>query len=453
MANFSLSLDLVMAVAEQLPPRDLVKLMAVNRCLYELLTPLLNRCALYPRYRKTALQYAAANGNRVLVRLLVTAPGCLLARKNDIHQTIIFVAPAEHRVEQVVDNIVLEANRLIVQDTYTFCTPLHDAVRTGRHRFLTKLLLLGVEINIHDFRGWTALHHAVWGDDLPAATLLLHHAALVDPLDSRDMSPLHFAAYVGNIDMATLLISSGADTSLRDTNGYTPIELTKKRDRPFDSLLLRHSNFSFRSSTNQTALHMASCLGDLAITVALITAGAPVTACDNFGGTALHESSAAGHPEIVEILLRHGAAVNAQDCNGTTPLHCAATEEVAIILLAHHADMKICDNRGATALDYVPFDALLYSADPAMRIRAECTPLHIAATQSSLECTRALLAKGADIDAVDEQGLTALHMAAEAGDHKMMEVLIEAGANKHARCNDGKTPQDIVDALGPSSQA
>lgn len=441
-----------MVVAEYLPPSDLANLTQVNRCFYELLTPLLNRCALHPRYRKTALQYAAANSNRILVHTLVTTASCLLARRNDIHQTIIFVAPAEHHVDQVVEDIIFEGNHLVVQDTYTFCTPLHDAVRTGQRSILTKLLLLGIEIDVHDFRGWTALHHAVWENDLPAATLLLHYGAFIDPLDSRDMSPLHFAAYVGSIEMVTLLTSSGADTSLGDINGYTPIELTKKRDHPLDSLLLRTSSATFRSSTNQTALHMASCLGDLTIVTTLIARGVSITECDNFGGTALHESSAAGYSLIVATLLHHGAAVNAQDCHGTTPLHCAATEEIAIILLANGADMKICDNRDATPLDYLPFEALLYTADPAMRAHAGRTPLHIAVAEASIECARALLAKGANIEAADEQGWTPLHMAADAGDYEMMEVLVEAGANEDARCNEGKTPKDILDALRSSSQ-
>lgn len=442
-----------MVVAEYLPPSDLANFMRVNRCLYELLTPLLNRCALYPRYRKIALQYAAINAKRALIRLLVTSANCILACRDDPHQTIIFVSPAEHHIEQVVDDIVLEGNRLIVQDTYTYCTPLHDAVRARMQTQVQRLLLLGVEIDVHDFRGWTALHHAVWENDLSTATMLIKFAAFVDPLESRDMSPLHFAAYVGNIKMVALLLSSGADTSLHDLGGYTPIELAKKRDYSLDSLLLRKSTASFRSITNQTALQMASCLGDLTIITTLIAAGVPVTASDNFGGTALHESSAAGHPEIVATLLRHGAAVNAQDSNGTTPLHCAATEEIAIILLANNADMKIYDNRGATPLDYIPFEALLHSADPAMRAGAGCTPLHIAVAQGSIECTKALLVKGADTDAADEQGWTPLHLAAEAGNFEIMDILIEAGANEDARCNEGKTPQDIFDELESDSDS
>lgn len=430
--HFPLSFDLIILVGEYLELPDLAALIRTNRCFSELLTPHLNRRALDPSHCKAALLYAAVNRNRTLVHLLATSAKCLLARRNDVYQTIIFLAPATRRIEEVVDNIILEGNRLVVQDTHTFRTPLHDAAMTAQHLVLAKLLFLGVEINIHDFRGWTPLHHAVSENDLSATGLLLQHGASVNSRNNNDMTPLHFAANTGNFEITTLLLTSGADPCLGDSEGLTPIEMTKTRNHSIDSLLLLSSDANFRSSTNQTALHMASCLGDIAIVNTLIAAGVPINARDLYDGTALHESSAAGHPLIVDTLLRHGAAVNAQDRDGTTPLHCAATEEIAIILLAHHADMNIRDNRGATPLQYAPFEALLQHAASAMMIPAERTPLNHAVTQASID----LPAQDANVEPADE------HMSTEIGDYEMAEVYVEMGKDEHAMCNDEETLQD-----------
>lgn len=443
--RFSLPFDLVVLVGEHLPLHDLAAFLRVNRCFAELLTPLLNRSALLPLRRKAALLYAAANGNRDLVHLLVTTSRCVLARKNDARMTIICMAPARHRIKDVVDEIMLQGRRLIVQDTSTFCTPLHDATRARKHTTLSALLELGAETSVHDFRGWTALHYASWENDFVAVTLLLRHGAPVNALNDDEMSPLHLSAHIGSIAITGLLLSSGADPALRDTNDHTPIELTESRDNDLDTLLLRSCGANFRSSTNQTALHMASCLGDLSLVTTLIRAGVPINTRDHFGGTALHEASAAGHPTVVSALLHHGANVNAQDCDGTTPLHCAATEDVAIALLAHNPNMAILNGCGDSALDYDTFEPILRHADPAMRMRDDRTPLHIAIVQASVECVRDLIDRGADTEAVDDQGRTPLHVAAAAGNREMMKVLLRAGANIDARNKDGKTPLEVFE--------
>lgn len=446
-SNFSLPFDLIVLVGEKLPLSDLAAFVRVNHCFAELLTPVLNRCALHPHCRKTALLYATANGNRDLVHLLITTARRLLARKNDSYLTIICMAPVKHCIEEAVDEVMLQGRHLIVQDTYTFSTPLHDAARAGQHAVLAALLSLGVDTSVHDFRGWTALHHAIWGNDSPAVTLLLRHGAPVNALDNEGMTPLHFSACLGSIAITALLLTSGADPSLRDTDGNTPIEVTGSRDHALDALLLRSSGANFRSSTNQTALHMASCLGDLTIVTSLINANVPINTHDHFGGTALHEASAAGHPAIITALLLHGAEINAQDRDGSTPLHYATTEDAAIALLAHNPDMKILDINGACALDYNPFEVILHRADPAMKVRGGFTPLHIAVAHASIGCVRDLIGRGADMEATNDHGWTPLHVAAAVGDQEMTNVLLEAGANVNARCEDGKTPIEMADSF------
>ena len=50
-----------------------------------------------------------------------------------------------------------------------------------------------------------------------------------------------------------------------------------------------------------------------------------------------------------------------------------------------------------------------------------------------------LLSANADVNAVDEDGETALYLAAEAGDSDIVKLLLDAGADVNIRNEDGET--------------
>ncbi|MEC7847070.1 MAG: ankyrin repeat domain-containing protein, partial [Gemmatimonadota bacterium] len=57
------------------------------------------------------------------------------------------------------------------------------------------------------------------------------------------------------------------------------------------------------------------------------------------------------------------------------------------------------------------------------------SPVADAAMDGDIEAVRALLTEGADVNAPQGDGMTALHWAAEAGDVEMVGMLLYAGAN------------------------
>ena len=73
------------------------------------------------------------------------------------------------------------------------------------------------------------------------------------------------------------------------------------------------------------------------------------------------------------------------------------------------------------------------------------TPLHLA---MSTECVKLLLGhKAINIDAKDEQGRTALRLAAERGlpnDMEIARLLVKSGADQEIKANDNKTPLMIA---------
>src|SRR5574341_693640 len=85
---------------------------------------------------------------------------------------------------------------------------------------------------------------------------------------------------------------------------------------------------------------------------------------------------------------------------------------------------------------------LAYGADPNARSNNDLanTPIHAAAAggSKSLDALRALLANGADVNATQHGGYTALHAAAQNGDRAMVDLLLTRGANPSIKSTDGR---------------
>ncbi len=142
--------------------------------------------------------------------------------------------------------------------------------------------------------------------------------------------------------------------------------------------------------------------------------------------------------------------INAQDSQGKTALHWAVSDahmssDVAKVLLQSGADPNITDNRGWTpvhwALNYNRDDLVLllgeFGADMDVAYEDGHTPLHHA--WSNLELTKLLIKAGANVNATDTHGWTALHYAFLNGKHAVVDELISAGADVNVTDSNGWT--------------
>jgi len=130
---------------------------------------------------------------------------------------------------------------------------------------------------------------------------------------------------------------------------------------------------------------------------------------DKRGATPLMYAAATGSIEAMTLLLNAGADVNAKNDFDATPLIWAAGDP---------AKSRLIIERGANVNG---------------RSKQGRMPLMMAARrEGNSQLLRFMLAKGADPDAKDGRGNTALMHAAQAGDVKMMRVLTERGADVNA---------------------
>jgi uncharacterized protein len=141
----------------------------------------------------------------------------------------------------------------------------------------------------------------------------------------------------------------------------------------------------------------------------------------------VHEAAAIGDVERLRELLDEDAALaSAWSEDGFTPLHFAAFfghPEAAKLLVERGADLDARSTNEQFALD--------------------AAPLHSASAAGQLEVCRVLLDAGADVNAVQHGGYTALLDAAANGNDELVEFLLERGADRTARLDDGRTFYDL----------
>ena len=107
---------------------------------------------------------------------------------------------------------------------------LNDAktlnVKNDHMKIFIKLLGLGVDVNVHDFAGFTPLHHCVsaMGNEVTfkMAERLLKAGAKVNAKNRFGETPLANVAMTTHYDAVELLLKHGGDPYIRDNDGAFP---------------------------------------------------------------------------------------------------------------------------------------------------------------------------------------------------------------------------------------
>lgn len=220
------------------------------------------------------------------------------------------------------------------------------------------------------------------------------------------------------------------------------------------------SDVNAQQSDGTTALLYAAHQGDLPLVSALLQAGADVSHSNAYGTSPIAEAAQLGSVEILETLLNNGADANWTNPEGETPLLVVARAgnlPAAKLLLEHGADIHAKESWGgqnaimwATAQRQPEMMSLLIANGADVdehgvgriwnrRITSEprpkdmnkggFTPLLYAAREGCIECVNILVEAGADLDATDPDGVTALNLALINLHFDTAAALIEAGAN------------------------
>src|SRR5262245_15668755 len=101
--------------------------------------------------------------------------------------------------------------------------PLADAAEKKDRAKVAALLKKDVDVNASQADGMTALHWAVFHDDLPTATLLVKAGASAKVGNRYDVTPLSLACTNGNTEIVELLLKAGADPDTTLRGGETAL--------------------------------------------------------------------------------------------------------------------------------------------------------------------------------------------------------------------------------------
>jgi uncharacterized protein len=372
-------------------------------------------------------------------------------------------------------------------------TPLSLACTNGSAAMIDKLLKAGEDPNaVISEMGDTALMLAARTGKPDAVKVLLDHGADANKTNSEGQTPLMWAVAEKNAAAAKVLIDHGADVNAQTHKLPPPSMFQTIFSAPFPA-------------GGMTALLYAARQNDLESAKILVTAGANVKENAADGSSPLLVAVINEHYALGKYLLEQGADPNATDDKGRGPLYAAidmrnlewstrpappekdTLSDLDLInaLLDHGANpnarltKKIplrgqpsFDGRWANAIGATPFWRAAQSddvtvmkllkdrgADPLIATKDNTTPLMVAAGVgwsdgqshgSQADAPQALklcLEWGGDVNAVNDEGYTALHGASFRGANEVVQFLVDHGAKMDVKSKEGRMPVNMAEGM------
>jgi ankyrin repeat protein len=224
----------------------------------------------------------------------------------------------------------------------------------------------------------------------------------------------------GDVGAVQHLLQNGVNVDSQDQKSRTPLVLVAARERtPIMELLIKAGALT-NGLNRKMPLSSAAMHGQVKSVRVLISYGAKVNKMDHARYPPRHSAVMVGHLAAIQLLLNHKAQQKCCEHDEQYPLHIAGEYKFAKQFFQHAIE---CEQTGN-------YDRVMYYNDTTC-----CAP-----EKKVLATVQCLLAHGAEVDAIDEDGVCPLHQAAAYEDTAIVRLLIENDADINATSSRGNTP-------------
>lgn len=466
-------------------PKDIFDLshLAIRQsvfCIAKLLIPLLKeRINDLDEEDCTLLQLALSKSNVSLVKYLIKY-GADVNIKNGCGETALHCAVSKIWVKEHLPTRMPE----------TFISHICS-------KFTLIFIEKSADLNVYNRDRFTPLHKAVLEGNIDVATILLKRGADANSVSPQG-TPLHIAVNKQDVNLVRKLISSRARVTALNSTGDTVIHLALRSSHVYIQELscdaVDANDINILNQKGENVLHVGIMNADVSILRMLIAKGADVNSLNKYGNTPLMQlvldhffvnfkyccnpdgfriNHVCRFKSIAELFIDNRCDLNIRNNSGHTIFHLVLMNEglCAIeMLLRSKIDESLLNellffipfghshvNTFTTFIKYlVEFGADINSksesCDRSILHEAVCDPLIFVSTVSMISFVTTLIDLGADINAVDKNGETPLHLVLknDPGHDRIwtaVRILLEAGANINIASKDSITSLDIAEQL------
>jgi ankyrin repeat protein len=397
----------------------------------------------------TALHWAVQDDNEEMVKLLLRAGAKVqTAATHGVSPLTLACINGNPKTIKLLLDAGADPNVALPEGE----TAIMTAARTGNVAAARTLLEYGADVTARErWRGQDALTWAAAEAHLGMAKLLIEYGAPVNTRSKGGFSPLTFAVRQGHRDMVRLLLDAGAninDTTSEEGVGASPLIMAiYNADWDLAEYLLERGADPNTSTPGYAPLHLA-----IQVRNPDVDRDPDAVQTARTGTTGTLDSL-----DIIRSLLKHGANPNVR-------------MKKAFVDLGSPPDMPVL---GATPLFLAAKGAdaavmrLLLAAgvkEPLMATEAGSNPLMAAAgvgyqqgrstgtEGEALDAVKLMVELGADVNAANANGFTALHGAVIRGANSIVAFLAEHGATLSPKDKRGRTPLTIAEEGAGDSQ-